>query len=509
MPVLLDAIRHAETGHLSLRDARNARSKKDAIGPYQFLEKNLHDMGYQMPRNINPKLVHDPVSARELAERYVTGYSNYHGFTTALQQLAAYNMGPTAAEAWLASGGRISDLPKETQEYVQRAAAFLNKQQPGTLEETTAMAMMSDGYDLMRQLGYNEQEIAAAKRKGVPAEFFEAKQGLNQGVLAQSPEEAALANDNTALRGVAGVLNDGPIRDITVRPDTRGAPTVDMLERLRLAREANALGGQLAQEGGLVGAANAATTDPALQFGENYAGVLNQIGKPSGIISNRRDQSPMSYKPGIDMNDMLIRVGLAGVGASGRGGLEAFGAMGEEFGNIQDTNNQGLAAFQQAMAKGNKGGSGIGTSGSIIVNDSISRALPLIGEGWSTGFASYLKGIPGSDAQKLANNLKTIQANIGFDKLQAMRDASPTGGALGQVSERELGFLQSVFGSLDQSQTAEELQYNLQLLQYVYNSIVHGEGNHQYQMPVYGAGSSASDGLDADLQADIDKYANQ
>ena len=39
-----------------------------------------------------------------------------------------------------------------------------------------------------------------------------------------------------------------------------------------------------------------------------------------------------------------------------------------------------------------------------------------------------------------------------------MRDASPTGGALGQVSERELGYLQSVLGSLEQSQTADELR---------------------------------------------------
>jgi len=271
------------------------------------------------------------------------------------------------------------------------------------------------------------------------------------------------------------------------------------------AMQAKGLTGTSGGGGLLTTEAQASTNDPNMR----YSGILGEIGKPSGIPSNRRDQSPMSYKPGIDMNDMLIRVGLAGVGASGQGGLEALGAMGREYGNIQDSNNQGLAAFQKAMAKGTKGGSGVGTSGSIIVNDSISRALPLIGEGWSTGFASYLKGIPGSDAQKLANNLKTIQANIGFDKLQAMRDASPTGGALGQVSERELGFLQSVFGSLDQSQTAEELQYNLQLLQYVYNSIVHGEGNHSYQMPVYGAGSAASGGLDADLQADIDKYANQ
>ncbi len=91
--------------------------------------------------------------------------------------------------------------------------------------------------------------------------------------------------------------------------------------------------------------------------------------------------------------------------------------------------------------------------------------------------------IPGSDAQKVKNLLATVKGNIGFDKLQAMRDASPTGGALGQVSERELTFLQSVFGSLEQDQNAEDLRYNLGVLRYIYNSIIHGEGNHAYQMP--------------------------
>jgi hypothetical protein len=93
-----------------------------------------------------------------------------------------------------------------------------------------------------------------------------------------------------------------------------------------------------------------------------------------------------------------------------------------------------------------------------------------------------------------------------------MRDASPTGGALGQVSERELSFLQSVFGSLDQTQSAEELTYNIQLLQYVYNSIIHGEGGHPFPRPVYGAGAgggTAGSGIDSQLQQDIDKYANQ
>jgi hypothetical protein len=42
-----------------------------------------------------------------------------------------------------------------------------------------------------------------------------------------------------------------------------------------------------------------------------------------------------------------------------------------------------------------------------------------------------------------------------------MREASKTGGALGQVSERELKLLTSVFGALDQLQSAEQLKTQL------------------------------------------------
>ena len=38
-----------------------------------------------------------------------------------------------------------------------------------------------------------------------------------------------------------------------------------------------------------------------------------------------------------------------------------------------------------------------------------------------------------------------------------MRDASPTGGALGQVSERELDFLQSASGALDIGMSEDNL----------------------------------------------------
>ena len=508
MPILLDAIRHAETGHLSLDDASAAVSKKGAVGPYQFLEKNLHDMGYKMPRNIDPASVRNPVTARELAEKYITGYTEHHGFTTPLQQLAAYNMGPQATEAWLAAGGNFSDLPQETKEYVQRAAAYVANQQT----EGQPMNEQYLGYFMDGQAAANPSTGPVTNLPGsdmppsalnnpMLGPFMDGRAAALEGSLSSLTRQQQLEVQKQQILNLIASSEPGQMTGLMAQIPTDLRSDPDILAAM--------------QSKGLLQSqpSDAVLSQPAVastnQRGAQYGGILSQLGKPSGTPSNRRDQSPMAYKPAIDTNDMLIRVGLAGVGASGRGGLEALGAMGEEFGKIQDRNNQGLAAFQKAMAKETKGGSGIGSSGSIIVNDSINRALPLIGEGWAAGFASYLKGIPGSDAQKLANNLKTIQANIGFDKLQAMRDASPTGGALGQVSERELGFLQSVFGSLDQSQTAEELQYNLELLRYVYNSIVHGEGNHPYQMPVYGSASAAPSGLDPELQADIDKYANQ
>ena len=67
---------------------------------------------------------------------------------------------------------------------------------------------------------------------------------------------------------------------------------------------------------------------------------------------------------------------------------------------------------------------------------------------------------------------ETIAANIGFDKLQRMREASPTGGALGNVSDRELSNLQSVLGNLALSQSEEQLISNIDRLDTLYRDIL-------------------------------------
>jgi hypothetical protein len=83
--------------------------------------------------------------------------------------------------------------------------------------------------------------------------------------------------------------------------------------------------------------------------------------------------------------------------------------------------------------------------------------------------ASLVPGTERVDAEQLS---KTITANIGFDRLQQMREASPTGGALGAVSERELSTLQAVLGSIEFSQSQDQLMENLDRLGDIYEVIL-------------------------------------
>ena len=59
-------------------------------------------------------------------------------------------------------------------------------------------------------------------------------------------------------------------------------------------------------------------------------------------------------------------------------------------------------------------------------------------------------------------NLDTLKAQIGVDVLNAMREASKTGGAVGQVTEKEWPILQNQLGALQQAQTTDVFKMNLE-----------------------------------------------
>lgn len=80
----------------------------------------------------------------------------------------------------------------------------------------------------------------------------------------------------------------------------------------------------------------------------------------------------------------------------------------------------------------------------------------------TVGFASLGRMLPASLPRNFKTDLDTLKANIAFGELTAMRSASKTGGALGQVSERELALLEASLAGLDQGQSPSSFKKNLQ-----------------------------------------------
>ena len=81
---------------------------------------------------------------------------------------------------------------------------------------------------------------------------------------------------------------------------------------------------------------------------------------------------------------------------------------------------------------------------------------------WTTGLTGKaISKIAGTPAYDLEKTIDTVKANIGFQELQAMRDASPTGGALGQVAVKELDFLQATIANLEHGQSEAQIKSNL------------------------------------------------
>lgn len=118
-------------------------------------------------------------------------------------------------------------------------------------------------------------------------------------------------------------------------------------------------------------------------------------------------------------------------------------------------------------------------TGGVILRE-IDRALDLMDTAAlpTAGFgATTAARIPGTAASDVRSLIDTVRANIGFQQLNQMRQESPTGGALGNVTVEELRFLQNAAGSLDQSQSPAQFRQNLNNIREMYLDVIHGPGN--------------------------------
>jgi hypothetical protein len=102
----------------------NAVSKKGAKGINQVMDSTNLDPGY----GVTPARDNSPQERERVGRDYIDALTKHYGGNVAYA-LIAYNWGPGNADKWLQRGGKWSQLPQETQDYLSRALTEGRKQQ--------------------------------------------------------------------------------------------------------------------------------------------------------------------------------------------------------------------------------------------------------------------------------------------------------------------------------------------------------------------------------------------
>jgi len=405
-PSILDLVLHNETGHLSEQDRWNAnksRSRKGAVGGYQFMPQHLHDLGYKLP-SYTIQDVLNPKKARNIASDFIKGYSNHYNFDNLADTLIGYNWGAKKTSDWVKRGRNYDELPEETKQYLTRAMTYINKnpdqfkltniEKAPPSEETSNLdeANMVDKLNFQKELergnamyNFNPYQMNKAQRaiegsRGYRSprweDFYsEGYEGYASPVL-ENPyvrdgyvgqfdnRDASAYDDGTFASPYTGALSS--ISNEGVLP--KGIlehPEADMFYNLDVSRQNkedvnNNTNNNFESdnESHLWSKKNAIKKnwDNENNVTTETTGNNNVTNIPSPKLINRRDQQDLTkgvrYPEDIDLNEMLIRIGGAGQKNAHLGGNRMLSDATAMYGNIMDYNRgQALAKYKTDMAR--------------------------------------------------------------------------------------------------------------------------------------------------------------
>lgn len=334
------------------------------------------------------------------------------------------------------------DLARRVPEFTQRAAAAIGEERFAALPPNAQAALISIAYNY----GTLPGRIREAARSGDLAALSQAVAGLagdNQGVNAgRRREEATMIAGGNAMAPGAAPANAmlAPPSAAMVRSDVPQLPL-------------DPSAGSLARA----------------DYQKRMLDAIQQLEvKRIDAERARADQ------PG--------RVQEAGqtAGATARAQAEVRGNLPPPPAGYRY--NQDFTAFEpvpgspQAQAVTERRGAQVAAAN--VVTRDIDRilerlntaVLPVTGMGAPT-MAALVGGSPAADVAELR---KTIEGNISFNKLNELRQQSPTGGALGNVTDKDLELLKTTLGSLNQNQSPRQFRENLLNLRNAFMEIIHG-----------------------------------
>lgn len=119
-----------------------------------------------------------------------------------------------------------------------------------------------------------------------------------------------------------------------------------------------------------------------------------------------------------------------------------------------------------------------------VITTAATIARDLAAKPGNTGLTgAVLANLSETEAAELRRQVGVLTANATIENLTAMRQASPTGGALGAVSDRENAMLAAAAGAIDPNASGPDFQRALDNYEKTLLQIVHGpeEGARLYQ----------------------------
>ena len=422
----------------------DAVSSAGAIGLGQLMPATAKELG------VDPN---DPVQNLEGAARYMK--QQLDRFGDPALALAAYNAGPSR----VAKAGGVPNIT-ETQNYVAKI------------------------------LGGKGGAAMAQQPQQQP-------QGLLGGLLGGQGIGGALGlSDDLRDRLAMGIMAGSDPRQFAPLIEQRAAGMRERKAEAKLEKGINKTVEWLKSKNreDLVGAVMTGVIDPASAIQAALAKPKEKTYQYQSLVKDLMAANPnLSYKDALDMalsqtkSGTTVNVGPTGIDYGKPPANMAWRR--DSAGNVMlDANGAPMAVpisgteLAEKLSAAEKAEEKAATAKEVAqttVSRSVKDALAIMdNKGFSDIFpeagtiGKFLADYTwNQDARNLRRTLQSLQANTAFTRLQEMRDASKTGGALGNVSNVELELLMSSYGSLSQDLSPDMLRTNLKNIEKVMGKI--------------------------------------
>ena len=428
-------------------------SPKGAVGLGQLMPATAKELG------VDPT---DPMQNLEGSARYLS--QQLKRFGSPELALAAYNAGPTR----VARLGRVPNIA-ETQNYVKKILG----------EGQTTMATP---FDRAREEELRQQMLASgtAPRTAPRAPLSALRQDRPQAAAAPQQRRGGLGGimdylgKRSPTTGLSRAEQFAAALDPLIMPQMRAGEAIRARGAQRMKRQsANKTVEYLRKNG---------YPEIAAMVEQNPAIASNVM---SALLSKRL--SPAETTGSMQNYEFLISQGVpkdqAIERAFGKGGstfnLGPKTQISGDYVIVEDPTAEagvrfipikGSKAEKEALAAAGREGvtQQQAAQKEAVISKSVDFLVSKIDAGGlfnlpEAGIVGNVLGALGvnQDAVDFKNELASVQANVAFDRLQQMRDASKNGGALGSVTEGELDLLMSSYGNLKQSTSPKKLKENL------------------------------------------------